>query len=380
MTDVILGLIALAVLIWAAYSLFCVLLPLRPFPTRRSAAKSLGLMILAFMGVGVIAQSTEEKAVAVAGSAYEVPQLALEGTESGTVNETLVPSPQPVESDSAIKTELNASGDIPQPCGEGGLALRDVVAVTGEQELFSSPKLDAPRIKNEKASKALGRAHYHQIDYSTTVRRLCAQSEWTEVQIVTPDWLTSVRGWVPNSVLREIERSEDGTRKFVEADFFWDDDTSQFKPQIVAVVNRIARENRNCSTIDPSSVAKSPSRSKPNDPVFFVTCGTGTDVFNVWFKPADAEGGELFLAKTPLDRNAAADACEMAAKQAATHPSTVSFSRVWDLAYIPHPSGRARVVSSFTAKNALNLELKFRIDCLFDGSTLIETNIAESLE
>jgi hypothetical protein len=68
----------------------------------------------------------------------------------------------------------------------------------------------------------------------------------------------------------------------------------------------------------------------------------------------------------------------MVAKQAATHPSTVEFSRVWDLAYMPHLSGRARVVSTFTAKNALNLKLRYRIDCLFDGPTLIETNIAES--
>ena len=92
----------------------------------------------------------------------------------------------------------------------------------------------------------------------------------------------------------------------------------------------------------------------------------------------NADSGEAFIAKEPLGQSAAVDGCEMAAKQAATHPSTVSFSRVWDLAYIPHVSGRARVVSTFTAKNAFDLELKFRIDCLFDGPSLIEANIAES--
>lgn len=279
---------------------------------------------------------------------------------------------------SALTAEANISVDIPAPCGDGGLVFSDVVAVTGSHELRTSPNSSAPKIKNEKASRALGRDHFHQIDSSTTVLRLCTQSEWTEVKIETPDWLTHVKGWVPNTVLREIERTESGGRIYIEDDFLWDEDTSQIKPQIVAVVNKIAHENRNCGQLDTSSVAKSPSRSSPGDPVFFVTCGSGANAFNVWFRPTDAEAGEVFVAREPLDKIAAVNACESAAKQAATHPATVDFSRVWDLAYMPHVSGRARVVSTFTAKNSLNLELKYRIDCLFDGPALIETNIAES--
>lgn len=279
---------------------------------------------------------------------------------------------------SALMADVDTSNGIPAPCGDGGLVLGDVVAVTGDHDLHTSPSPSAPKIKNEKASRALGTEVFQQIDSSTTVRRLCAQADWTKIQIVTPDWLTHVKGWVPNTALREIERTESAGRIYVEDDFYWDKETSQFKPQIVAVVNKIARENRNCGQIDTSSVAKSPSRSTPDDPVFFVTCGSGANVFNVWFRPTDAVTGKVFVAKEPLGKSAAVDACESAAKQAATHPSTVEFSRIWDLAYIPHVSGRARVVSTFTAKNALNLQLKYRIDCLFDGPNLIETNIAES--
>lgn len=281
---------------------------------------------------------------------------------------------------SALSTEANISSDIPAPCGDGGLVLDDVVAVTGDHDLHASPSPSAPKIKNEKASRALGTDHFHQIDSSTTVRRLCAQADWTKVQIQTPDWLTHVKGWVLNSALREIERTESGERIYVKDDFYWDNDTSQFKQQIVTVVNKIARENRNCSQIDTSSIAKSPSRSTSGDPVFFITCGSGANVFNVWFRPTDAESGTAFAAKKPLGENAAVDACEAAAKRMATHPSTVEFSRIWDLAYMPHVSGRARVVSTFTAKNALSLELKYRIDCLFDGATLIETNVAENFD
>lgn len=279
----------------------------------------------------------------------------------------------------ALLANVDTSTEIPAACGDGGLALDDVVAVTGEHDVHEEADITSPKIRNDKASEILGRDHYHVIDNSTTVRRLCVQNDWTEVQIQTPDWLTHVKGWVPSAVLREIERHDGGGRIYVEDDFLWDEETSQFKQQIIATVNKISVENQHCSQLDTASIAKSSSRSTTDDPVFFVTCGSGADVFNVWFRPTDAQGGEAFAARVPLEKNAAADACELAAKQAAINPSTVSFSRIWDLAYIPHVSGRARVVSSFTAKNALNLELKYRIDCLFDGSTLIETNIIESI-
>lgn len=279
---------------------------------------------------------------------------------------------------SALTDAVNVGGIIPDPCGKGGLVLWDIVAISGKHDLMTSPSASAPKVKNEKASRALGKDHFHQIDSSTTVRRLCAQAKWTEVQIVTPKWLAHVKGWVPNGKLREIKRSASGNRIYVENDFFWDKDTSLFKPQIVAVVNHIARDNQKCGQIDTSSVAKSLSRSKTGDPVFFATCGEGYNVFNVWFRPSDAKDGKSFMAKEPLEQSVAVDACEKTAKQAATHPSTVKFSRIWDLAYMPHVSGRARVVSTFTAKNSLNLELKFRIKCLFDGPHLIEFNIMES--
>lgn len=283
----------------------------------------------------------------------------------------------PPSKQSALTTKTSTHS-IPEPCGDGGLALKDVVAVNGSYEVRTAPNVKAPRLKNEKASRILGGEHYHVIDNSTTVRRLCAQADWTEIQIQTPEWLTHVKGWVPNKALREIERNETGQRVYVDSDFSWGKDTSKYKRQIVSVVNKISRENPNCSEIDTASVAKSSSRGTSKDPVFFVTCGSGVNAFNVWFRPKDADGQKTFQAKQPLAKSAATDTCEMAAKQAAVHPSTVQFSRVWDLAYIPHVSGRARVVSTFTAKNSLNLELRYRIDCLFDGPTLIETSIAEA--
>ena len=130
---------------------------------------------------------------------------------------------------------------LPNFCGDGGLALNDIVAVTDDYQLRASPSDSAARIKNEKASPALGKAHYYQIDSSTTVRRLCVQQSWTEVQIVSPYCLTHVRGWVLNRALREIVRAPSGNRIFVAEDFIWDNDTSKFKPQISAGADIEAR-------------------------------------------------------------------------------------------------------------------------------------------
>lgn len=282
----------------------------------------------------------------------------------------------PVENKQSAHPAPAAS--TPQVCGDGGTVVSDVVAVTGSVPVYLEPSLEAPQLKNEKASRIMGKEMFHSVDTSTSVRRLCDQGEWTQVQVVTPEWLTHVKGWVQTSAIRGIERSGDGKRVFVDEDFSWREDTEAYKPQIMAAVNKISRENAQCEEIQPYSVGRSPTDSKLGDTVFFVTCKSGSSMFNVYFRPGDIDADKTFAAKQPLGKAAAISACEVAARNAANHPSTVNFSRIMDAAYVPHPSGRARVTSSFTAKNAFNLELKYNINCLFEGNELIETTISET--
>lgn len=176
-----------------------------------------------------------------------------------------------------------------------------------------------------------------------------------------------------------VSELEDSVRTgLAEDDFYWDEDTSRYRAEIVKVVNRIAAENAKCPNPDPQSVMLSTSRSKPGAPVFFVTCGQGAGVFNLWFSPKDAASEREFRAVQPIARSAAAATCEQEARARAVHPSTVKFSRFVDMAYMTYDSGRARVTSKFTARNAFNLELTYVIDCLFEGDSLLEVNIYES--
>lgn len=168
-------------------------------------------------------------------------------------------------------------------------------------------------------------------------------------------------------------------RTFVEADFYWDATLEPHMDIVIRGVNMVHRDNSACSTIDPSSAYISTSRGSASDPVFFVTCGSSTNVFNVFFSKSEVESGAPMPTLVHISRSDAIQGCEDYAKLNASHPSTVSFSRVMDLAVTEHPNGRTTVNSSFTAQNALGVELKFNIQCLYDSESLLEGVISESL-
>jgi hypothetical protein len=278
------------------------------------------------------------------------------------------------ESDGIFKA---AGGKVAQTCEGGGIVTNDEFSVNGSVDLRSKPSNSADKIVNEKATSILHTTEYQQVDYSERLKEVCRQKDWSKIQVLEPDWLTHVTGWVPVKALRAIQRDSSGKRTYVEADFSWDKDSEAFKPKLVAAVNRIVRENARCPIVDPGTLSKSGPRSKLGKPVFYVTC-QGEQPFNVWFEPSDAaDTGKSFAAIRNVDRGGAVQLCQQAAKEAANNPQTVSFSKFMDLAFVPYANGNTRVISSFTAKNAFGVESKFRIECFFEGSTMTERIIEE---
>ena len=266
---------------------------------------------------------------------------------------------------------------VPETCEGGGIVTNDEVSVTGSVDLRSAPSDSADKMVNEKATSAIGETVLQQVDNSERLKEICRQKDWSKVQVLEPDRLTHVNGWVPVKSLRAIQRATSGKRTFVEADFTWDDDTAPYKPKLVAAVNRIVRENDRCPTIDPGTLSKSGNRGTAAKPVFYVTC-QGEQPFNVWFEPeAAANRGKSFAAARNIGQADAVQACERAAKQAANNPQTVDFSRFMDVAFVSYANGNSRLISSFTAKNAFEVEGKFRIECFFEGGTMTEQNISE---
>lgn len=266
-----------------------------------------------------------------------------------------------------------------QSCGSLSTKTGKTYKVNGSGiNVRTGPGTNFRKIVNQKATSILKTTQYITIDNSVTVYEECSQGKWSKIHVTDPDWLSqSHRGWVASKFLRGKKIDSSGTEIFTEADFSFDKKTRPYKNIIIAGINKIHRENSRCKSIDPSSAYISGSKGTKSNPVFFVTCGKGYKVFNVFFSKSDIENDKKFRAKKHISKSRATDLCENYAKANATHPSTVDFSRIMDLSVYETPNGRTRVTSTFTAKNSFNLELKHKITCLLDSNGLIEANISE---
>ncbi|BET59162.1 hypothetical protein [Geobacter sp. 60473] len=267
-----------------------------------------------------------------------------------------------------------------QQCGKESSKTGQTYKVTGSDiSIRKGPGKKFDKLINQKATSILKRTQYTTIDNSVTVYEECTQGGWSFVKVTEPDWLRESHiGWVQSTALRKPKKEASGAQIFTDADFTWDKKTSTYKSVIIAGVNKIHRDNPRCKDIDPSSTYMSNSKGTKSDPVFFVTCGKGANAFNVFFAKSDIQKGKTFAAAKHIDKAKAIDLCESYAISKASHPSTVKFSRVMDLSITEHPNGRTRVMSTFTAKNSFNLELKHKISCLLDENGLIEANVNEA--
>lgn len=169
-------------------------------------------------------------------------------------------------------------------CEEGQKSSGSIVDVSGmDHTLYSLPTTDSPAVINEKATQLIGSVQYHIIDSSTRVQIQCEKGDWVKVQLTEPEWLTHVKGWTKREYLL-LPRTPGEVRTYTENDIYWDKITKNHKGLIVKEINRIHREDSRCKDyIEPSSVALSPSKSQPNAPVFFVTCGKDAGAVNVYF-------------------------------------------------------------------------------------------------
>lgn len=273
-----------------------------------------------------------------------------------------------------------ATAENIQPCGSSSKKTGKIYKVNGSEiNVRKGPGTNFSKIVNEKATRILKKTHYITIDNTVTVYEECTQDGWSKIRVTDPDYLSkSHRGWIASKFLRGKKIDSSGTEVFTEADFSFDKKTLPYKNIIIAGVNKIHRENSRCRHIDPSSAYISSSKGTKSDPVFYVTCGKGASVFNVFFSKSDVEKDKKFKAKKHISKSRAIDLCEGYAKSHATHPSTVEFSRIMDLSVYEAPNGRTRVTSTFTAKNSFNLKLKYKISCLLNSDGLIEASISET--
>lgn len=170
------------------------------------------------------------------------------------------------------------------------------MGVTGTDiNVRKGPGTEFEKVVNKKASDVLGRTHYVKIDAGVTLIEFCQDGDWSYIEVDEPDWLRKSHiGWVHGKFLVSLDISSGKIRRFVAKDFIWDEATAPYKELIVSGVNKVHAENSRCDVIDPTSAYMSKSKSKPGNPVFFVTCGRGSGVFNVFFSKEEVQSGKEF--------------------------------------------------------------------------------------
>lgn len=214
------------------------------------------------------------------------------------------------------------------------------------------------------------------IDPTMPVREICRSGKWSFISILQlPSDIGNGKGWVPTDKLRPVETDKSGRRIYEAADFEWPDGSKPYRKSALAVVNRIMAQNPRCDAFGSQALLFDKDRAGA---LFKVACFGATEQV-VDFRPDDATNGRSFAPVDPLDEKTAREACWNAAKERATHPSTVDISTFGGQFY-SDDSGGTSYRTTFTAKNSFNLTLNYTILCSFKGSRFADVDIQETAE
>ena len=236
-------------------------------------------------------------------------------------------------------------------------------------DLRSSPKADAAtvpwKIGDETVPFPMEEGH--------TVREHCRVGNWSKIHTPTTSDVPRFYGWVPSSALEKVKTAADGRRVYTEGDFDWPEGSAGLRTAAVKVMNRIMDQRRECEALDHQSfVLNKGTKGK----VFSIPCFTAGEMLSFDFTAADATNGRSFAKVDPMEETDAVVACRNAVLSNATHPSTVDFPLGYD--FRTGGEGRTQVLMSATAKNAFNLELKFKVHCDFNGTNLTDFGMSET--
>jgi len=214
------------------------------------------------------------------------------------------------------------------------------------------------------------------IDPTMPVREMCRSRDWSYVSILQlPSDIGRGRGWVPTAKLRPVSTDKRGRRIYGPADFEWPDGSLRYQKAVLTVVNRIMAQNPKCDAFNSQSLLLDKDRAGA---LFKVAC-FGADEQVVDFRPDDATNNRSFVPIDPIDETTARNACEAAAKQRAAHPSTIDISTS-DGEFHSYAGGITSYRTTFTAKNSFNLELKYAIQCGFEGAKFTKVDIQETAD
>ncbi|BFU76934.1 hypothetical protein ALC152_01490 [Arcobacter sp. 15-2] len=160
-------------------------------------------------------------------------------------------------------------------------------------------------------------------------------------------------------------------KDFVESDFYWDKRTEPYKKILVNQVNNIRKNNPKCNNVQ-ADVIMSNSKGTKENPVFFVMCGSGADIHNVFFTKKEAEAQIVPKQKKALSETVATQICSDKIKSNASRPESVNVHNLLGKAYTAHSNGNATVILNFDSQNGLGIKIENQARCVIQPNGKID--------
>ena len=190
--------------------------------------------------------------------------------------------------------------------------------------------------------------------------------------IPTKQYTPETHPKIPASMLKPMKK-EHNPKLYKEWGADWFKKLNKMLPQAAL----IAAESDRCDQVIWVDVSGQRSTPRQNA-VFFVDCKNGE---RFYVSQGDIEQKRAVSSvKESTSKYSDGDyieACGLAAKKQATHPSTFSFSRVMDASVYRTDNGRVVAQVGCEAKNSFNLTVKMQAKCIFDERGLIDLELRE---
>ena len=217
------------------------------------------------------------------------------------------------------------------------------------------------------------------VDNSVPLRELCRVEGWAHVRVVA-NTLRWIDGWVPVAALRPLRLTADGRRTLVSQDIEWQPGSERDRTAILAVANKVIRQDRRCEAIDGRSllVERAPGARR-----YTLLCDSASENVAIHFSARDATNGHSFAHEAedettgdaePVSKADAIEGCQSAIEAQLFQPRSANFRTIMDTTFSTDGS-RARVTIGFSAKNGFGNEIDQVAACVFEGSQLQSAEI-----
>ncbi|TRO14344.1 hypothetical protein EQ836_07670 [Ectopseudomonas mendocina] len=280
-------------------------------------------------------------------------------------------------------------------CGEASNDVGEIIRPLRTLELRTAEAEGAPKFVNEKATRIMGKTHYHKIDPSERVFHHCEKGAASYVTMIEPEWLKGVSGWVNTAGLRVMSDPSNPYEgkisnwvledypdiSLIEGSDPSDPTYKRFSAKVreinqlkVAAAKR-AIDTGKCEHV--SSVLFLRNESTLSNLRFMVDC---EDNKRIELTSSDIASSSMLRTneEKALTKSEAMTKCKILIVERLVNKSSVNFSELLGSSYYRAPiTGNVRLTLDFEAANKLGQSISHRAECIFDPGGDGEVTIAE---